>query len=136
VTLAAAPDPADESDSPRRLLLKIKGNLYGAVPTLAYRIRAEGPADVPWIEWEPEAVAVNIADALDAVRETPEDRTTRRDCQAWLRNYLAGGPRPSTDVEQAAKAAGFKGRTIDRAKRGLVDSVKRGLGGWEWVIKQ
>jgi hypothetical protein len=34
---------------------------------------------VPWIVWEPEAVAVNIADALDPVRETREDRTTRRD---------------------------------------------------------
>jgi hypothetical protein len=84
--------------------------------------------------WEPEAVAVNIADALDPVRETPEDRTTRRDCQAWLRKHLADGPHHSIEVEQAAKAAGFKQRTIDRAKSGLVDSVKCGLGGWDWII--
>ncbi|MGH8695712.1 MAG: AAA family ATPase [Burkholderiales bacterium] len=135
VTLGAAPDPEDESESPRRLLMKLKGNLYGAVPTLAYRIAAESPAAVPWIDWAPGTVTVDIADVLDPVRESPEDRSTRRGCREWLRAYLGDGPRSSREVEAAAKDAGFKPRTIDRAKRGLVDSVKRGLGGWDWILR-
>src|SRR5262249_7766388 len=132
VALGVASDPEDESDNPRRLLMKIKGNLYGAVPTLAYRITADGPADVPWLEWGPDPAHVNVADVLDPIKETPEHRGTRNARRDWLRAFLADGPRPAHEVEDAAKAAGFKSRTIDRAKRGLVDSVKRGLGPWEW----
>lgn len=135
VALGVAPDPEDDNESPRRLLMKIKGNLYGSVPTLAFHIRSDGPADVPWLEWDIEPVRVNVADVLDPIKETPEDRGTRRACQDWLRSFLADGPRAAKDVEEAAKAAGFKGRTIERAKSGLVDSVKRGLGGWEWLLK-
>jgi putative DNA primase/helicase len=136
VTLGVAPDPNDESENPRRLLMKIKGNLYGKVPTLAYRIAADGPADVPWIEWEPDPVTVDMADVLDPPKETPEDRNTRRACEDWLRKYLAEGPRYSTEVEDAAKKAGFKPRTIDRAKAKVADSVKRGLtDGWDWLLK-
>jgi putative DNA primase/helicase len=136
VTLGVAPDPNDDSVSPRRLLMKIKGNLYGPVPTLAYRIVADGPADVPWIEWELDPVTVDMADVLDPPKEKPEDRNTRRACEDWLRVYLAEGPRHSTEVEAAAKQAGFKPRTIERAKAKVADSVKRGLtDGWDWLLK-
>jgi hypothetical protein len=135
VALGVAPDPEDESEAPRRFLMKIKGNIYGHVPALAYRIVAEGPAAVPWLEWEPDPVRINIADVLDPMKETPEDRSSRRACQEFLRTYLADGPKPSREVQGAAKAEGFKSRTIDRAKAGLVDSVKRGLGGWDWLLK-
>jgi hypothetical protein len=135
VSLGVGADPNDDSENPRRVLLKIKGNLYGHVPTLAYRIVADQPAAIPWIEWEPDPVTVNIADVLDPLKETPEDRSARRACQQFLRAYLAEGPKPAREVEAAAKEVGFSSRTIDRAKSGLVDSVKRGLACWEWVIR-
>jgi putative DNA primase/helicase len=139
VALGVAKDPNDESENPRRLLLKLKGNLYGAVPTLAYRIVADDPAAVPSVEWEPNAVDVAIADVLDPVKETPEDRGTLRGCVEWLNTYLADGPRPSTDVEKAATAAGWKARTLRRAREKVVDSVKVGRPGqsqqWEWRLR-
>jgi putative DNA primase/helicase len=133
VTLGVAPDPDDESASPRRLLVKLKGNLYGQVSTLAYRIGADGPAGVPWIEWERDPVNVNIADVLDPVKETPEDRSTRRSCEEWLRSYLADGPRPSADVDKAAADAGFKPRTLRRAREKITDSAKRTFAG-PWMV--
>ena len=136
VTLGVAPDPHDESENPRRLLMKIKGNLYGPVSTLAYRIVADGPAAVPWIEWEADPVTVNIADVLDPVRETPEDRTSRHACEEWLRQYLTDGPQPAKQVEKAAREAGYKARTLRRARESVVDSAKVGRPGqaqqWEW----
>src|SRR5262249_9264386 len=108
VTLGIAPDPTDEGDPPRRLLMKLKGNLYGAVPTLMYRIAADGAADVPRLDWSPDPVNVNITDVLDPVREDPEDRSSRRACEEWLRSYLSGGGRDAKKAEQDAQAAGFK----------------------------
>jgi hypothetical protein len=136
VTLGVAPDPNDETTNPRRLLIKIKGNLYGAVPTLAYRIVADDPAAVPSIEWETEPVTVNVADALDPMKETAEDRGTRRACEEWLRSYLDEGSRHSVEVDKAAKAAGFSGATLRRARERVTDSVRNGVtGGWEWRLR-
>jgi putative DNA primase/helicase len=136
VALGVAPDPEDDSDSPRRFLMKIKGNLYGAVPTLAYHIKADGPAGVPWLEWDPDPVHVNIADVLDPPKEDAEDRSSRRACEEWLRSYLGDGPRPAHDADKAAKDAGFKPTTIRRARERIADVAKRGFeGGWVWLLK-
>ena len=140
VSLGIAPDPNDENEeSPRRLLMKIKGNLYGPVATLMYRIIADGPAAVPSLEWSPNPVTVNIAEVLDPVKESPEDRSTRRACEEWLRSHLGDGPKRSKDVEQAADAAGFTKATLRRAREKVIDSVKTGRPGqaqqWEWTLR-
>jgi putative DNA primase/helicase len=136
VTLGVAPDPTDESTSPRRLLMKIKGNLYGPVPTLAYRIVAAGPAEVPRIEWEPDPVAVNIADVLDPMKEDAAARNSRRACEEWLRAYLADGPQPAVDGEKAARLAGFTYATLRRARENVADVAKRSFNGpWVWKLK-
>jgi hypothetical protein len=140
VTLGVATDPNDESTNPRRLLLKIKGNLYGPVPTLAYTIIADGPADVPRIAWSPDPVNVTVADVLDPLKENAEERTSRRNCTEWLRSHLADGPRHSKDVEDAAKAAGFTSATLRRAREAVVDTVKTGQPGarqqWDWILRR
>jgi hypothetical protein len=140
VVLGVAPDPNDASESPRRFLAKLKGNLHGPVPTLAYRIVADGPAAPPWIEWEPESVTTaDLADVFDPPREAPEDRGARRACEEWLRAFLADGPRPVVDVEKAAKDAHFKPSTLRRARERVADSVKigAGIGGrWDWVLRR
>jgi putative DNA primase/helicase len=139
VTLGVAPDPGDESPNPRRLLMKLKGNLFGPVPTLAYRIVGDGPADVPRIEWEPDPVVVNLADVLDPLKESAEDRSSRRACEEWLRAYLADGPQPSRDVEKAAEAAGFSRNTLRRAREKVADTAKTGgpgrPQGWTWLLR-
>jgi putative DNA primase/helicase len=140
VVLGIAPDPEDESDTPRRFLAKLKGNLYGRVPTLAYRIVAEHEAAVPVIEWEPEPVAINIADIFDPPKEQTEDRGQRHRCEGWLEDYLADGPHHSREVEAAAEAAGFSKPTLRRARETVCDSVKggaprQGKQQWDWVLR-
>jgi hypothetical protein len=137
VVLGIAPDPDDESASPRRFLVKLKGNLYGRVPTLAYRIVAEHDAAVPTIEWEPKPVDVDINTVFNP---NPQDGGQRRECETWLEDHLADGPRPSRDVMAAAAAAGFSKATLRRVREKLCDSVKGGAPGqgrqrWDWVLR-
>jgi putative DNA primase/helicase len=134
VVLGIAPDPDDDGDNPRRFLVKLKGNLYGRVPTLAYRITAENDAAVPRIEWEPEPVTVNICDVFSPPPESPEDRGNRRQCEAWLERTLAEGPKPAQEMEKAADAAGFKPRTLRRARERVCDSFKDGIR-WVWFLQ-
>jgi hypothetical protein len=65
VVLGVAADPEDAREPPRRLVAKLKGNLYGHVPTLAYTITAESDADVPRLAWSADPVRVDLADAFD-----------------------------------------------------------------------
>jgi len=61
---------------------------------------------------------------------------TRRPAAAWLRLQLADGPRPATELTDAALRAGIPERTLDRAKRAVkVRAVQRGRDGknvWVW----
>ena len=136
VTLGVAVGPDDDGPTPRRFLGKLKGNLYGRVPTLSYQIKAESDAGVPWVEWAPGAVAVDLATVFDPPREAPEERGPRRACEEWLRAFLADGPRHSIDVEKAAQAAGFKARTLRRARERVTDSVKAGTDRWDWILRR
>ncbi len=133
VVLGVAQDPDDDSANPRRFLVKLKGNLYGRVPTLAYRIVAADDAAVPWITWEAQPVTVNLTDIFTPPQESPEDRGSRRQCEAWLREYLVAGPRHSEDVMKDAAAAGFTKITLRRARERVCDSVKKGVR-WEWLL--
>jgi putative DNA primase/helicase len=133
VVLGVGQDPNDESPTPRRLVMKLKGNLYGHVPTLAYRIAAETPASVPWLEWAPEPVEADVADVFTPDRETSEERHTRRDCEAWLTAYLGATSKPAREVERAAQAAGFKPHTLRRARERTCDAVYDGKAReWLW----
>jgi len=135
VVLGAAKDPDDETENPRRLLLKLKGNLYGHVPTLAYRITAESDAGVAWLEWELDPVEIDVADVL---APPPADKLGKQKrCEAFLEAYLAAGPTHGVKVEQAAKEMGFSAITIRRARETVCDTNnKPGLGGWVWSLKQ
>jgi putative DNA primase/helicase len=135
VVLGVGPDPEDEGDNPRRFVAKLKGNLYGRVPTLAYHITAESDAAVPHLEWEPEPVTVSISDIFSPLPESPEDRSSRRTCEAWLQSYLGAGLKPAAEAEQEAVDAGFKKRTIRRARERICDVVKDGTH-WSWFLKK
>src|SRR5262249_5814470 len=117
----------------------LKGNLYGRVPTLAYRIRAEHDAAVPWVEWEPEPVNVRLSEVFDPTHEASEVRSSRRQCEEWLREYMTEGPRRARDVEAAAKASGFSKDTLRRTREKVCDSVHTGQPGrdqgWEWILR-
>jgi len=76
-----------------------------------------------------------VLDALPApvrgmVRPKPRERAT-----AWLREQLAGGPVPATDIEQRAERDGIAMKTVRRAFRDMGRKPYRYLGAWWWALQ-
>jgi hypothetical protein len=140
VTLGAAQDPDDDRPVPRRLLVKLKGNLYGAVPSLAYQITAHDDASTPWLVWAPEPVGdVPLERLFGPSTETAEERSQVQACRAWLRAELASVAKDATAMETAARHLGFAPKTVKRARIGLVWAVRVGglgaQGKWVWDLR-
>lgn len=135
VALGVVADPDDDRDPPRRVLFKLKGNIYGPVPFLAYTIVAEGPKDIPSLEWDPNPVITNVAALLRPPRRA-EGETRTEACREWLRSLLAPGPMFQTDIEKAARAQGFSDSLLYSARQGIVHPSKQGRfqGKWLWTL--
>jgi len=123
----------DPDDPQRRLFLPTKLNLAHDPNGLAYRI-VDGR-----VVWEFEPVAMHADDAFRAEFGGPSksDRPTQRDeAQTWLREFLAAGPRPSNDVAEYGKEAGFTIITLRRAFKAMAGKPKKGdfAGGWLWAL--
>ena len=48
----------------------------------------------------------------------------------FIREFLADGPRPSTEIQRCARDAGISKTTLDRAREGLVQPKKQSDGSW------
>jgi hypothetical protein len=121
-------DPENEQ---RHRLLPIKNNVGPAACGLAFTIQPTGRLAAPAIVWDAEPLAADAA-RKSPVRPSPE-RVEARD---WLRQALAGGPRPAVDVIEDGQQHGFLRRTLQRAFHELEGhSAKRGLHqGWWWSL--
>jgi putative DNA primase/helicase len=124
---AVAPD----RQAPGRMLfLPLKGNLVGSATGLAYRVvpSSADPA-VPIVAWEPGAVALTADEAMQAAPKL----SPREEAAEWLREILAGGPLPSTQIERQGREVGFSAMTLRRAKWDVgVTSHKEGSG---WMCR-
>jgi putative DNA primase/helicase len=124
-------DPDDPSG--RRVLMLDNGpNLAESQPGLVYVIRDDGAA--PYCDWLPETIDMNADAALAHAAQVCRSGAAgmfsrRRDCEKWLRSYLAGGPKLATECEAAALAAGFTSSILHRARVALaVHCVRSGFG--------
>lgn len=126
----------DKNLPTRRLLLPIKSNIAPDTGGLAYRIQADGVSISPVVVWEPNPVNVSADDALAGERGMGGGRTERDAAADWLRDFLADGPKLAKEVESESEAAGFKKRTIERAKAavGIVPRKDGFGGGWVWAL--
>jgi hypothetical protein len=131
VVLLAATDPGDET---RKVLARVKGNLAAPFPALAYRLPA--PDGVVRVEWLGETA--HTAAELLQEPDDEEERGALEEAEAWLRDFLAAGARPPTDVIRAGKRAGHAERTLWRAKRRarVVSEKETGTltGSWFWKL--
>lgn len=127
----------DRDDEKRRFFVPVKNNLGIDTGGLTYRIEPRGTDSTPIVSWEPKPVTITAAEAL-ASGLPGERRTEIDDAADWLREFLADGPRPATEVEREAKAAGHSVGTLRRAKAVLNVSSDRAAfgGGWNWVLLQ
>ena len=113
-------DP-DNPDPARRLFVQAKNNLAADAGGLAFRVeqRLVGKDIVASaITWERERIARTADEILQANREGSE-KPERAEAEEFLRDALARGPRPSTEIEAEAKGAGIAWRTVRRAQQAL-----------------
>lgn len=124
----------DKTDSERRLVIPIKFNIGRKPRALAYRIQQTD--SLACVQWEEGEFDVELEDAM---RPNCGTRATlaRDTVKDWLREQLTPGPRPATEITQAAKQAGFSAATLTRASKelGIRHDHKGGSDGrWMWIL--
>jgi AAA domain len=133
--LARDPDDPEGATGPMRVLAQAKSNLGLLEPSLAYRIKPASLANgVTTASLEPAGASRFSAAEVLALNET-EARSKLSEAEALLRAELENGPRPVTELRQAALELGISITTLDRAKKKLgARSVKLDLDRWGWVL--
>jgi AAA domain len=162
-----APDPADPG---RKLMLATKNNLGLRGDGLAYRMTPIPPNEArailtaAWSDldagdlaelsqqlvrqaWE-DGITADPNDIAGAARKRETLEETAGRCAAFIREFLGAYAWPDTELEAAAKEAGFSGRALSEAKARLrspdksdsnrLSSKPRGAGGpwWVWIGPQ
>jgi hypothetical protein len=118
--LLAAIDPEDG----RRAIAGLKCNLAAMPNSIQYSIDDEGRF---W--WGASSGELTAEHLLRSVR--PEKYGgARHTAESFLREMLAGGPRPATEVEVLAEEAGISEATLKRARRSLGVQTKKTREGW------
>lgn len=62
-------------------------------------------------------------------------RSALQEASEWLDTFLGHGPAPTTQIEEAAEAAGIAWRTVQRAKSLLGVRARKTANGWVWDAK-
>jgi putative DNA primase/helicase len=127
----------------RRLMLPVKNNLAANNGGLAYRLESasitlNSGEQAPSVKVNWESGTVNLSADEILATESPDERGARAEAVEWLKQILADGPLPVTEVEREAKAAGITEATLRRARTLLaVKPRKRGFDeGWELALPQ
>jgi hypothetical protein len=130
----------DPHDAHRRLLLPVKNNLSADTYGLAYTIESRGPGRTAVVCWSEDTVEMSADEALNRPSLARDESLLER-CQAeaWLHEFLAGGPQPASEVRNAAEAQGFSYATLRRAFRDVGgEAIREGNEGlkprWVWRL--
>jgi hypothetical protein len=138
-------DPESE-DPARRLFLRGKNNLSPERRGHAFRIEQrllEGDILSSAVVWNHEWINKTADDVLGACVDDKSGNPGRAEAENFLRDLLADGPLPATDIEAEAKQAGISRKMMRRAQHELGVRVERkavsgsGLGKsgrWYWTL--
>lgn len=110
-----------------RVMKHVKSNYAKLGDTLAFDFGDNG------FEWK------GVLDEDGIVKVTPNGKLTRTrtSVEKWLKTYLSNGPARSPDVQEAAEAAGFSWRTLNRVKPYVAESYMQRIDGtpvWFWKL--
>jgi putative DNA primase/helicase len=135
--LARDPDDPEGATGPMRVLAQAKSNLGLLEPSLAYRIKPASLAnDVTTASLVAAGASRFSAAELLALNET-EARSKLSEAEALLRAELENGPRPVTELREAALKLGISITTLGRAKKRVgARSVKLDLDRWDWELSE
>jgi putative DNA primase/helicase len=134
------PDDTATGLDRRRAMIVVKNSYGPANCGQLYRVTTRS-GDQPGIEW----IAGTVERDAEALNPKPagvsrEYQEHRGDAVDAMRELLAGGPRPSVEVEGGLKAQGFRRRQIDYAAD-LLEIDKRqargpdGRRAWMWSLR-
>ncbi len=127
----------DDPTGARRFMLPLKNNLSADRAGLAYRLLSPSPGAMAAVAWEALAVNISLEDAVtpDDRRRGPEPKA-QQEAAAWLRDFLAGGPRPATECTTEAQRQGISPATLRRAKEacGIVYQNGGFQAPWTWRL--
>ena len=127
-----------EPDSDRNLFLAVKNNLGPLHKGHGYRVIAkdlDSGIVAPRIVWDDAPVDVTASEAIFESNQANRPERKAGTAEAFLKSFLAGGPKPKVEVEAAAKAQGINERTLRRAREfiGVATSQPgfQGVSMWE-----
>ena len=134
----------DAEDENRRLFLPVKNNLAPLGKGLAFRLeqRIVGEPHIvaSSVVWDAEPVSMSADEALRATEEAGNGPSAVEAAKGFLREILATGPVPQTEIEKDAEGAGLAWATVRRAKERLSIVAERqshgrgGVGQWVWAM--
>jgi hypothetical protein len=104
----------DPQDASRCVLAQARHSLAGGKPSLSYQIRA-GEGEQPTVTW----LGRSSCSAKELLAAAGQKDKPRDQAGEFLEELLAGGPRPVSEIRQAAKKARLSWRTVERAKKAL-----------------
>jgi len=133
----------DPDDADRRLFLPVKNNLALPGKGLAFRLEQRIVGDpgtdivASAVAWESSPIDMTADAALQAVdAKASSNASPTAEAGEFLKEFLATGSVPQSEVKAAAEGNGFSWATVRRAKKRLgIQATKDGMeGGWLWVL--
>jgi hypothetical protein len=117
---------ADPNDPKKSIMGVLKSNIGKKPPSLAYSV--ESHEDTSRVKWESES----SYSANDILGQAKGRGAKTEDAEQYIRELLAAGARPSSEVEKLCADAGFKGWTYKQARKnlGVVSSKGSMREGW------
>lgn len=125
----------DPGDINGRVLASTKCNLAPEPRSIAFHLVA-APEQASHIVWDGEC----DFDAQAILADPPgeDERTARKEAEAFIKTTLAEGPVAAKDIERMAEESAISLRTLKRAKKGLgvVSAMQGYQGAWEWSLPE
>jgi AAA domain len=118
----------DAEHDGRRLFLHAKNNLARAPQGLAFRLGQCFIGDdiiASRIMWEAEPVTITADQALAADGVGTETRTAKTEAMDFLRDALAGGPMPVSQITRLAHDHGLTSKPLRSARKALKVKIER-----------
>lgn len=140
LVFARDPDDPDGENGASRILAHAKCNLGPHAPSLRARIESR---TIRGADNEPIGTSALVLgataeqtarDLLAAAGVGGEEATARSEARDFLTDELANGPRPVTELRDAAEGAGLSWRTVERGKKQLGVRARKTATVWMWEL--